>query len=52
MKRIWDTIGAVIITAMVLYIFMMLLAPYIPWLVIALVVLLVLHRVMNYRRWW
>lgn len=52
MRRITDTIGAVIIMALVVNLLFKLLEPYAPFIAIAVVICLIAGRVLARARYW
>jgi len=55
MKRIWDTMGAVFVTALVVYLLVGMIKPYTGYILIGAVIVLVsliAHRVYQRHRYW
>lgn len=52
MRRIWDMLGAIIITALVIYLLIQLIKPYVGLLLLATVIVFVgSHLWRRYRQW-
>lgn len=50
MRRIWDTVGVIFITAMMIYAGFTLIKPYVPWLLLGAIVTLLIGGVVGYKR--
>lgn len=52
MRRIWDTLGAIAITAMLIYMLMQMVRPYVPFVIIGIIVVVIgKYSIARYREW-